>query len=1039
MSDAQDVRSLLLAGLTDEQKAAVSSQARRLLVVAGAGSGKTEIMARRVAWWVRVDGVPKSAIVAFTFTKKAAEEMKFRIRKWLQSTAASGDDVTLGDMWVGTIHSFCVDLLRLLHPSRYGHYDVLEDAARMALVQRAYWDLGLRSLQDRSGKGQYATVDYFLRSYDLLNEFDQLQVALPEGMPPMRPGKEQSDWCKSAVLLTDVGDGEEAVAFGTAAARYYALLCCRRFLDFSTSQTEALRLLADGDVLAAARTRWSHVVVDEVQDVNEVQDRLVRTLVGDDGSLTAVGDHRQAIFGWRGGLVELMARLDRELKADPQGATVDLSANFRSTPGIITASNAWAATLEPLLEMATPPMKHGKETRVPIHDGEVAALRFDEREEEAAWIARAVRRLCPDDATGAVHDAENEMRGISFADVAVLIRSATDARTYMRALEGAGIPAVFRAGPDLFGQPEVLLFLAALGIVGGDDAFVGGARNGLPRRVADSLGCEAEMNVMIPASCDRLRNEGLELPPGVDERIVSAARLMARRVAGQNLSAGDVAGVADSELRSWLRQSGGSRRVFPQQLFHLLLAEAGVGDWVGNRPRLQSVMFHLGQLSTLITGVEMPGWVESGQLRYQIRALAMWGSSNARAEEAPLLVQPEAVTITTIHAAKGMEYAAVFVADVVSQRFPSSYAKRVDSVAYGGAAAVAADPALLADDDNLNNERRLLYVAMTRAERFLFVTTSRPSAFFKELEPLLLAAGAVGGEDEALAAVEHGTKRYDKELRLVSSFSDLRYYLECPHDYFLRKVLGFAPTIDQAFGYGRAVHNLMREIHSNPGEWAALAGDSAGLREKLRDLAEGGGFYLRYTAGEPLLRMRNKAVEVVAGYVERYGGELSHLAFEPERAFETLIPEAQTLISGAMDVIRLDEPPRVTLIDFKSGKPGDPEFALKLDEREMKLQVMLYGLAAKKELEYDPNLGLVRYLDVADGQTAELRIPLDAEALDGARKTVAETANAIRERRFSDGPQIKPRTPGLTSRCQECDNRLFCPHEKAVAARAARP
>ena len=229
MFDSEAVHASLLEGLTEEQRKAVSSDARRLLVVAGAGSGKTEIMARRVAWWVRFGGVSRSSIVAFTFTKKAAEEMKFRIRKWLQLTAEDTDDVTLGDMYVGTIHSFCLDALRQLAPSRYSNYDVLEEAARIALLQRAYWDLGLRSLQSEAGKGYFDTLDYFAQSYDLLNEFNLLDVLLPEGTPPMRPGQQQSDWCKEAELLTDVGQSAEAQAFGIAAARYYALLNCRRF------------------------------------------------------------------------------------------------------------------------------------------------------------------------------------------------------------------------------------------------------------------------------------------------------------------------------------------------------------------------------------------------------------------------------------------------------------------------------------------------------------------------------------------------------------------------------------------------------------------------------------------------------------------------------------------------------------------------------------------------------------------------------------------------------------------------------------------
>jgi DNA helicase-2/ATP-dependent DNA helicase PcrA len=140
-SDAHLVATLLLKDLTRDQRKAVQSGKKRLLLIAGAGSGKTEVMARRVGWWVGVNRVAKESIVAFTFTEKAAEEMKFRIREKLQTISPPGSDATLGGMYVGTIHSFCLKMLRELRPARYHNFDVLTDMARIALVQRGYHGL----------------------------------------------------------------------------------------------------------------------------------------------------------------------------------------------------------------------------------------------------------------------------------------------------------------------------------------------------------------------------------------------------------------------------------------------------------------------------------------------------------------------------------------------------------------------------------------------------------------------------------------------------------------------------------------------------------------------------------------------------------------------------------------------------------------------------------------------------------------------------------------------------------------------------------
>jgi DNA helicase-2/ATP-dependent DNA helicase PcrA len=281
------------------------------------------------------------------------------------------------------------------------------------------------------------------------------------------------------------------------------------------------------------------------------------------------------------------------------------------------------------------------------------------------------------------------------------------------------------------------------------------------------------------------------------------------------------------------------------------------------------------------------------------------------------------------------------------------------------------------------------------------------------------------GTNFQVTALKLLPSEYKRDIRLATSFSDLRYYLECPHDFYLRKVLGFAPSIDQAFGYGRGVHNLMREIHSNPKEWAKLAQNPAALRERLEQLVKSGLFYLRYTTGDPLENMQKKALRIISEYVQLYQSELEKLQFEPEREFETLIEEEQLLVSGAIDIVRLDDPPRVTLIDFKSGE-AESDIATKLTEEELKLQVGIYGLAAKHELEYEPDRGLVRYLGEDDPTKREMGITLDQPALEGARKIIVGAAKEIRDRKFYEGPRRGPRNPESGVRCAECDFVDFC-------------
>lgn len=1043
------VKDLLIDRLTKRQEKAVTSPTRRLLIAAGAGSGKTEVMARRVAWWVSVEGVRKEDIVAFTFTERAAEEMKFRIRHWLEKITPAGERVALGGMYVGTIHGFCLAKTREYWPDDYHNYDILDEGARAALILRGFHGLlGLRGLQEATGLGQYATLESFSQAYDQLHEHNRFEVKLPSGEPPYELGATESEWCKKAKLLTDVGDTSEARAFAVSASRYYAYLRCRRFLDFSTSQSEFIRRLrADTDRFGQLAEQKLHLVVDEVQDINPVQRELIDLLVGDSGSLTAVGDHRQSIYGFRGAKVEIIGELWEEFKAASDAKDVDLEENFRSTPRIIDLANRWSGTIGAVRSMAAAPMKHGNKSRTDHHESHLALVSFHGREDEASWIAEAIRILVPTEAEGALHDKrDGSHRGLTLSDVAVMVRSSTDVRTYMQALEAAGIPCVVRAGPDLFSQPEVLLFVAALAITAGREEFIGSPINpkSLPNRIQSVLGCAPQPEAVLREAAKALRRTGLAFDRNVEARLLLVAKAVHERIA-QNSRMARSSVIRTPRLRHFLSSRNKLRRVFPQQIFHMLLSEAEIDAWDTCEGRGQAALFHLGALSGLITGIETPGWTSVRDYPWQIIGLCQFGAEEGRAEEQPLMVQPDAVNISTIHAAKGLEFAAVFLADVNARRFPSGYARRKPKLPLSGMIVKQIDIAGLADNANHDGERRLLYVALTRAERFLFVSHSgrQTSKFVKKLRDLVPEAGGLVTDDpeKLLEGLKYAPKEHQRDVRIATSFSDLRYYLECPHDFYLRKVLGFSPTIDQAFGYGRGVHNLMRAVHSDPKKWAALARNRAALEHEIESLIERGLFYLRYTTGDPAANMRRKGVRIAADYVHDYAAELATLTFEPEKEFESLIEyedgSGGALVSGAIDIVRQDDPPRVTLIDFKSGDP-DSDLHQKLDEKQMQLQVGLYAVAVKKELEYQPEQGLVRYLDADDPSKAELRVPLDEASLDGAKGKVAETAQLIRDRRFAAGPTSAPRNPHNQIRCAECDFREFCGMKAARDHRSSR-
>ena len=910
-------------------------------------------------------------------------------------------------------------------------HDVLDDAGRISLLEQGGWSvLGIASFHAAAKEaglapGRTAATQLFMDGYDQLNEHGLLDVELSSDPMPTDV-RSEADWCRDSRLQTPMGTSKVDKAFAESTARYYAYLRVRRFFDFSTVQSELIRSLKTHGAFARKfRSQWTHLVVDEVQDINPVQDEIIRRIVGRSGHLTAVGDHRQAIYAFRGGRIDLMGHLNQKIKTSPQGVTIELPENYRSTPKIIRIANEWSESVADHGGMTNPAMEHGLTKRVDKKPQHVALVRFDERHNEAVWIADTISSMVSlETKRGAYQDDGDRSRGLSYSDIAILVRSSTDIRTYQEALQDRDIPAVVRGGPDLFSQPESLLVVSALALAANVSEFYGNEnRPGtLPYRIKNSLGSAGDPDSVVPAAASEMRKRGIHLPRARVQRLLSLVRAIGRRTASPDHAVIVATGKTSSaDARKWLSRRQPLRRVFPQQIFHWILEEAGIADW-GDSQLAESARFHVGQISQLVKSIETSGWTTPTSLKWQVIALLNWGAARARSDEAPLLVLPDAVTITTIHSAKGLEFSAVFLADVRARRFPSNKARTPPNMPFDRHAVPQIDPQRLADNDNLDNERRLMYVAITRAQRYLYVSTSgnQTSRFFRELRGIFRRHGArvVDGPLDVAPSIETRRIAPGSDGHFATSFSDLRYFTECPQDFYLRIVLGYTPTIGQEFGYGRGVHNLLRAVHARPARWAALAERPHALRQAVTALVQDGMFYLRYTTGQPLENLQRKAIQGVTAYVKRYVRELAHMEFQPEKEFETLIPEEQLLVSGAIDVVRLDNPPRVTIIDFKSGD-SDDDNGSGLSAELMEMQIGVYGVAAKHELEFEPRNGLIRYIGEDDPKLAERRVDLSDQQLKRVRQRLVRHARRIRQREFHIGPSDP-------SRCDGCDFQYIC-------------
>ncbi len=462
-----------LSTLNPPQREAVTTPRGPLLVLAGAGSGKTRVIAHRIAWLI-VQGAAPGSILAVTFTNKAAEEMRERVAGLI---GAPGSEVV-----VSTFHAFGLAVLREEHaaaglPRRFA---ICDAGDQLALVRRCMRQV---SVDDRAFDAQR-----------VLHRISEAKSALANAI---RVGPEGR------------GDDYDLIA-SEVFPRYQAALRAQRAVDFDDLVALPAALLRrEGALRRKYQERFAHLLVDEYQDTNRCQLELLKLIAGEARNVCAVGDDDQAIYGWRGAEVRNILRFDRHF----QGACeVRLEQNYRSTGNILACANG---------VIAHNPRRKPKALWTSAGPGEpvrVAALPTEE--DEARHVADALVR--------------EAARGRRWSDLAVLYRLNAQSRPLEEALREASVPYRVRGGPAYFDRAEVRDLLAYLKVCARpeDDVSLGRVVN-VPAR---GLGDASVERLQAWAARERTsllealrRAEAVpELPRGAGERAVAFARLLDR-------------------------------------------------------------------------------------------------------------------------------------------------------------------------------------------------------------------------------------------------------------------------------------------------------------------------------------------------------------------------------------------------------------------------------------------------------------------------------------------------------------------------------
>lgn len=749
-------------------------------------------------------------------------------------------------------------------------------------------------------------------------------------------------------------------AFKNAYAKLVSTLDRYHVLTHNQCIARAVEALADASTFTRVHGPLRQLIVDEFQDINPAQAQLIERLSTDPVSLCVVGDDDQAIYQWRGSSVAYIQSFQQKF----QSAQHELGVNRRSTRTIVEAAATFADSIAPRVAKTITGSR-------PALDGAVRCYGAATAASEAEAVVDAI-------------DALNKS-GVRLADMAILLRAVkTSAAPFLDALDAKDIPYRCDGRSELFLQADARFFAYLYAWLAGRDTFYN-----VRRRTMDALSLDTLLQ-----DIDTL------YAPDAAHRALLVAELPAQRKAGPQAPDADLVGsfyriASLLQIDRWdPNDRDQAARLGSLARFTKVLAD------------FENVTRRARRIKDPVLGETVRGGLQGGE-KY-LKKFADYLGFYAQSDYEDFSGEPDfdldAVTVSTVHAAKGLEWPVVFVPCLSAQRFPSSKS----GTAQDWMLPRSLFPASRYEGTDAD-ERRLFYVAMTRARDLVVLSThdrvttraSRPSPYFADVSQ---------GRATAFPAVfpipakipEAGAPTEDKP---TYSFSELAQYGKCPLQYRLRNRLKFEPRAVKELGYGNAVHHVLRRIAEHT-QATGLIPTNSEIQTVFHQE-----FYLPLADKPAWDAMQLRAEALVSHYLVDHSDDLQRI-WEVERPFELHLEHANVM--GRADVI-LDREGGVdgalAIVDYKTRRVDvDPD---------MGLQLQVYTAAGRGE-GFDVRAAWLHDL-TARGKTARLPVVTEAPTVEAATRAVDAWAKGIRERRFDACPGVH---------CKVCDVREICRHRK---------
>jgi DNA helicase-2/ATP-dependent DNA helicase PcrA len=989
MEPIQDV----LEGLNPAQKTAVGHGTGPLLIVAGAGTGKTTVLTRRYVHLMHSEKLTTENILAVTFTEKAAGEMEDRVLQLLPNGTY--------DFWISTFHGLCQRLLETyaLEIGLPNRFRLLTETDGWLLLKRHIDDLPLDHYRPLGNPVKFLA--------ELLKHFSR---AKDEGVTP----EQYLRFAEEAVLDGDAefvtGERKRLKELADCYCAYQKILRDEGALDFGDLIVETLRLLRERPrVLKELRARFKYVLVDEFQDTNWAQYELIKLLAGDDQNLTVVGDDDQSIYKFRGASLANILQFKDDF---PKAATVTLTENYRSQQEILDAAYTCIEKNNPnRLEVRL--KDEGLVKKLTAARGTGGGLDlawYRTLEEEAEGVAMRIRELKEEDQT------------LRWSDMAILSRSNDGAEPFIRALERHGIPFRFYALRGLYGKPVVLDLASMFSLLDGYRESSAVWR--VMAAPCYQFGSRDLSTFLQYAS----RKTGSSLWSAVEQyRVVPDLSDDARRKA--ELLASHMANLAES-----------AKRETPLRMLQLTLDKTGYlgaimklpeGEKIEAINTLNAFADRLRRYEQSTHAPSLKGFME--EFRLEIES-GEEGALNADPNEGPELVK-----VLTVHASKGLEFRHVFIVSLVDQRFPTR--PRTDAIPLPNG---LVNERLPEGNVHLEEERRLFYVAVTRAkdsvtlsgaEQYGGTRKKKPSVFLGEmgldvsaLQPrastdLLSLAPPTAISDQDLLEEQEAFP-----LKRRFSFTQLAAFRNCPLQYKFAHVYKIPILGSHQKSFGNCIHLTFQDIwtlHDERGKSqqgdlfsapqpvvAPTAGFRVSFEEALdiyeRRWSENDDWYERKSSYDEYYA---KGKEAIKRMMAEWTVATPDVAFL-EKPFDWSI--GQHSIRGKIDRMDRNGQGGFNIVDYKTGSPKTTDTI----ETKDKEQLWIYQLAME-----DMGLAItgLRYSYVLTGDVADVELLTGEDKLD-FRQEVMERMNDILLSKF-------PATPSMWT-CKFCDFKEICEFRK---------